>query len=260
MKRYAVIYMAAGNSRRFVTARQKNIAGEQTPLGNKLLQDLEGKPLYQHGLDTLAELAAKHEQVSVFVITRFQEILETARFRGLEAFLNPASGQGVSHTIRRGILEAGEAGPFDYLLFVTADQPYLSLGTLEKFLALGEKECFPVVSAAWRGQDSAAGEDAGGKSQREGANREWAEGAAGEGAGNMPGLRLGNPVMFAASLAGELEALSGDEGGRKVWRRYAAHSGFVYVGDLRELEDFDEPWDEAGKSQEKGETYGCGED
>lgn len=231
MKRYAVIYMAAGNSRRFAEARQKNKAGEQTPLGNKLLQDLEGKPLYQHGLDTLAELAAKHEQVSVFVITRFQEILETARFRGLEAFLNPASGQGVSHTIRRGILEAGEAGPFDYLLFVTADQPYLSLGTLEKFLALGEKECFPVVSAAWRGQGSLES-----------------------------GLRLGNPVMFAASLVGELEALSGDEGGRKVWRRYAAHSGFVYVGDSRELEDFDEPWDEAGKSQEKGETYGCGED
>lgn len=238
MKRYAVIYMAAGNSRRFAMASQRRRGGEQMPPGNKLLQDLEGKPLYQHGLDTLAELAAKHEQVSVFVITRFQEILEAVRFRGLEAFLNPASGQGVSHTIRRGILEAGEAGPFDYLLFVTADQPYLSLGTLEKFLALGEKECFPVVSAAWRGQDSAAG----------------------EGAGNMPGLRLGNPVMFAASLAGELEALSGDEGGRKVWRRYAAHSGFVYVGDLRELEDFDEPWDEAGKSQEKGETYGCGED
>ena len=49
--------------------------------------------------------------------------------------------------------------------------------------------------------------------------------------------------MFQASLAGELLALSGDEGGRRVWRVHASQSGLVFVKEEGELEDFDLPWE-----------------
>lgn len=225
----AVIYMAAGNSRRFAMAKQKGSGQRNEGLypgneeKNKLLQKLEGKPLYLYGLETLAALRERHNEAEIFVITRFQEILESAGERGMKAFLNPESEKGVSHTIRRGIREAQKAGEFDYLLFVAADQPRLSLETLEKFLELGERKTFPVVSAAWRKTETAADQD--------GQNRKREE------------CRLGNPVMFQASLAGELLALSGDEGGRRVWRVHASQSGLVFVKEEGELEDFDLPWE-----------------
>ena len=90
----AVIYMAAGNSRRFAMAKQKRSGQRNEGLypgneeKNKLLQKLEGKPLYLYGLETLAALRERHNEAEIFVITRFQEILESAGERGMKAFLN----------------------------------------------------------------------------------------------------------------------------------------------------------------------------
>lgn len=223
-----VIYMAAGNSRRFA------MAGRQGT--NKLLCRLKEKPLFLHGLETLAELAERRSGVQVIVITRFPEILEAAEMFGMRGCLNPESELGAAYTIRRGVREARAAGPFDYLMFVTADQPYLCVDTLERFLDLGETGRFPVISAAWRktadikGMDMKAMEKPG-----ESADRKAIE--------QTGDLRLGNPVMFHTSLMDELEGLAGDEGGRTVWRRYAKESGFVWVKKERELEDLDLPWD-----------------
>ena len=226
--RCGVIYMAAGNSRRFA------MAGRQGT--NKLLCRLEGKPLFLHGLETLAELAERRSGVQVIVITRFPEILEAAEMFGMRGCLNPESELGAAYTIRRGVREARADGTFDYLMFVTADQPYLCADTLERFLDLGETGRFSVISAAWRktadinGMDMKAIEKPG-----ESADRKAIE--------QTGDLRLGNPVMFHTSLMDELEGLAGDEGGRTVWRRYAKESGFVWVKKERELEDLDLPWD-----------------
>ena len=58
-----VIYMAAGNSRRFGS--------------NKLLYLYEGKPLYRHGLELLLELKQEMgEKLTVTVVTQYPEILE----------------------------------------------------------------------------------------------------------------------------------------------------------------------------------------
>ena len=45
--------------------------------------------------------------------------------------------------------------------------------------------------------------------------------------------------MFRADLAEELMRLQADEGGRKVWRRYARQGILVQVRDRRELQDMD---------------------
>ena len=58
-----VIYMAAGNSRRFGS--------------NKLLYLYEGKPLYRHGLELLLKLKQEMgEKLTVTVVTQYAEILE----------------------------------------------------------------------------------------------------------------------------------------------------------------------------------------
>lgn len=193
MAEYVVIYMAAGNSRRFGS--------------NKLLYCMEGKPLYRHGLDMLLEFTKWRENIRLLVVTQYEEILEEAgrlaHGRGnVKAVHNPDSKMGASYTIRRGIQEAEKWGAFDYLIFVAADQPWLSRSTMEKFVEAGDRFCHKTVSASWKGT-------------------------------------AGNPVMFAKSLVPELMALEGDVGGRRVWREHSEEGGLVETASQKELEDVD---------------------
>ena len=236
MTKYTIIYMAAGNSRRF---------GSE----NKLLKEFEGKPLYRHGLDLLLEVTAEKENVDLIVITQYSEILEetekyrlsgngnfpadglaetgragrSSRKRQISCFLNPDSRKGVSYTIHRGVQEALAAGPVDYFLFVTADQPFLSAHTVKQFLRIGECQPQPEEMKKPEGINSEAG----------GIRCRYPVASA------AYGERLGNPVMFRSDLAEELMKLEGDEGGRKVWRRYARQGILVQVRDRRDLQDMD---------------------
>ena len=60
--RVTILYLAAGNSRRF---------GE-----NKLLYPLDGKAVYRHLLDRLAQIARRHENWELLVVTQYERILE----------------------------------------------------------------------------------------------------------------------------------------------------------------------------------------
>jgi molybdenum cofactor cytidylyltransferase len=55
--------------------------------------------------------------------------------------------------------------------------------------------------------------------------------------------RRGHPVAFAGHLRGELEALAGDEGARRVLEAHAAALVKVPVGDPGVLRDIDQPAD-----------------
>ncbi len=57
-----MIYLAAGNSRRFGS--------------NKLLYSFRGLPLYQYGLKQLRELLEKNENYTLDVVTQYDEIIE----------------------------------------------------------------------------------------------------------------------------------------------------------------------------------------
>ena len=54
-----LIYLAAGNSRRFGS--------------NKLLYELEGRPLYRHLLDRLVSLSRQHADWEVIVVTQYPQ-------------------------------------------------------------------------------------------------------------------------------------------------------------------------------------------
>ena len=111
--KFGCVVMAAGASERF---------GE-----NKLLRELEGKPL---ALRTLEAIPAEAFS-AVAVVTRFAEISDAAQKLGFAVVENDAPEEGVSRTIRLGIQALSDC---DAALFTVADQPMLSRGTFLRLL------------------------------------------------------------------------------------------------------------------------------
>ena len=106
-----ILYLAAGNSRRF---------GE-----NKLLYPLDGKPLYRHGLDTLAAAAQQRTDCTLTV--------DGAAAQHIRTVYSPESEKGLSYTIRAGV-GALDLQQTDFILCAAADQPYLSVQTVLRLL------------------------------------------------------------------------------------------------------------------------------
>ena len=218
-----VIYMAAGNSHRFGN--------------NKLLYLYEGKPLYRHGLELLLKLKQEMgEKLTVTVVTQYAEILEEVQdifercgMAGMQAVFCEESRLGVSYTIRAGIEavisqdpvsgqpKEGQSmiGEKDYLMFMVADQPHLTLDSVRK-----------LVEAAVSCEQSAFSGPLAEECSR------W------ETLSLRCGSTPGNPCMFRADLIPELMSLTGDQGGRKVLKRH--YCQYVDILDKRELEDVDE--------------------
>ena len=210
-----VIYMAAGNSRRFGS--------------NKLLYTYEGKPLYRHGLELLLKLKQEMgTELTVTVVTQYPEILAEVRdifekcgMAGMQAVFCEDSKLGASYTIKAGIAavlsqysvsdptKAGQsiAEEQDYLMFMVADQPHLTLDSVRKLIRAAAS-CEQAVSQP-------------------------------ETLSLRCGSTPGNPCMFRADLIPELMTLTADQGGRKVLKRHACQ--YVDISDEKELADVDEP-------------------
>lgn len=130
--RVTILYLAAGNSRRF---------GE-----NKLLYPLDGKAMYRHLLDRLVRIARRHENWDLLVVTQHAKILEELapleEEQKLQRVYSPDSEKGISYTIRAGV-EAARRQKADACACFVADQPYFKEETAECFL-----ECMETAEAA----------------------------------------------------------------------------------------------------------------
>lgn len=236
-----IIYMAAGNSRRFGS--------------NKLFYELDGKPMYRHLLDHLIEIKDRYNKlkntgtnkpldsdemdtdtvidtymgtdiglskkdgkktknaesnnpvIDITVVTRYREILDyCSSIPDCHAVLSPDSEKGIAYTIKAGIMavqEQKKTGMQDYYMFAVADQPYLKSQSVIKLI-----DKVP------------------------------------ENKGNMKsvfslrcGDTVGNPCVFHSSLIPQLLSLEGDKGGRSVAKKYDCV--YVDIADERELMDID---------------------
>lgn len=171
MKLY-LIYLAAGNSRRFGS--------------NKLLYELDGKPLYRHLLDRLASICMRHENWEVMVVTQYPSICEEITGENIRAVLSPDSHKGVSYSIRAGLETATDA---DACAFFVADQPYFSETSAEAFLETMEKQSAELGCVSC-------------------------------------GTQKGNPAWFSKKYFPELLELKEDQGGRKVLKISGENSVF----------------------------------
>ena len=195
-----IIYMAAGNSRRFGS--------------NKLFYELDGKPMYRHLLDRLAEIKNRYNKsksdsqtIDITVVTRYREILDyCACIPDCHAVISPDSEKGISYTIKAGIMavqEQKKTGMQDYYMFAVADQPYLKSQSVIKLIDRvlkntgGKRLAFSLRC----------------------------------------GDAVGNPCVFNSSLIPQLLSLEGDKGGRSVAKKYDCV--YVDIADERELMDID---------------------
>lgn len=184
-----LIYLAAGASRRFGA--------------DKLLSLYRGKPLFAHGLETLAACAERPD-VDLTVVTNTPAIAAAARHLGGRAVPSPQSALGQSHSIRAGLAAVEPLADGDFLLFAVADQPRLRAETVRRFLALARPGTWAATAAC--------------------------------------GDRVGNPGLFCAALAPALRALPGDRGGRAVLNLYPERLLRVECLP-EELQDVDTPAD-----------------
>ena len=195
-----IIYMAAGNSRRFGS--------------NKLFYELDGKPMYRHLLERLIEIKDRYNKlksdspaIDITVVTRYREILDyCSSIPDCHAVLSPDSEKGISHTIKAGIMavqEQKKTGMQDYYMFAVADQPYLKSQSVIKLIdkALEDKGNKRLVFSLRCGD------------------------------------AVGNPCVFYSSLIPQLLSLEGDKGGRSVAKKYDCV--YVDIADERELMDID---------------------
>ena len=184
-----LILLAAGSSRRFG--------------GNKLLVPFHGKPLFAWGLAALDEVRKERGDCTLTVVSRYPEIRKAAQALDAQAVDSPDSEKGQSYSIRAGLRALGAVGERDFLLFLPADQPWITPKTISRLL-------------------DAAGPDT------------WTATAA-------FGERVGTPTLFSARLLPDLLALEGDRGGRKLMGRPGQLCTVVQAGSERELDDVDYP-------------------
>jgi len=195
-----IIYMAAGNSRRFGS--------------NKLFYELDGKPMYRHLLERLVEIKDRYNKlksdipvIDIIVVTRYREILDyCACIPDCHAVLSPDSEKGISYTIKAGIMAVQEQkknGMQDYYMFAVADQPYLKSQSVIKLIdkVLENKGNMRLVFSLRCGD------------------------------------AVGNPCVFHSSLIPQLLSLESDKGGRSVANKYDCV--YVDIADERELMDID---------------------
>lgn len=195
-----IIYMAAGNSRRFGS--------------NKLFYELDGKPMYRHLLERLIEIKDRYNKlksdspvIDITVVTRYREILDyCSSIHDCHAVLSPDSEKGISYTIKAGIMavqEQKKTGMQDYYMFAVADQPYLKSQSVIKLMdkVLENKGNKRLVFSLHCGD------------------------------------AVGNPCVFHSSLIPQLLSLEGDKGGRSVAKKYDCV--YVDIADECELMDKD---------------------
>ena len=195
-----IIYMAAGNSRRFGS--------------NKLFYELDGKSMYRHLLECLIEIKDRYNKlksdspvIDITVVTRYREILDyCACIPDCHAVLSPDSEKGISYTIKAGIMavqEQKKTGMQDYYMFAVADQPYLKSQSVIKLIdKVLENKGDKQLAFSLRCGDA-----------------------------------VGNPCVFHSSLIPQLLSLEGDKGGRSVAKKYDCV--YVDIADERELMDID---------------------
>lgn len=186
-----IIFMASGFSRRFGS--------------NKLLYNLNGKPLFMHALSSLS--GAEKEllwdmSISIAVVSQYPEILVEAEALGYLAVTNPDSEQGITASIKLGLKNLPAS---DHYAFFVADQPHLKTATTTAFI------------------------------------REFL--LSGKSIGSVTdGKRSGNPCVFARKYLPELSALEGDRGGKQVIDKHPQDI-FYFLTDPSELFDLDCPED-----------------
>ncbi len=184
------IVLAAGNSVRFGS--------------NKLLFDIQGKPMVRHIIDALHHVpdwltdAERTAWLPPIVVVQHDEVVQLLQHAAVQITWNHRSAQGISTSIACGVQCAN---PQSHLLFCTADQPYLTAQTIADFVHGYWQSGCPLACVC---HDT----------------------------------RTGNPAIFAPQYRADLLALTGDTGGKSILKRNLTHV-YLHQTEAAQLWDLD---------------------
>ena len=208
--KFALIMLAAGNSRRFGS--------------NKLLYEIDGKPMYRHILEKLMAVAKQLEETDcverlecvenrmgelekerskqckkITVVTQYEEIEQTARSLGVNVYINPHADEGISSSMKIGLKANLDA---DACLFTVSDQPWLTTTTIHQLITLLKTSHKGIACVSCEG-------------------------------------KLGNPCIFTKKYYDALLSITGDKGGKSVITAHRDDTAVLKVKDIKELTDMD---------------------
>lgn len=183
----ALVMLAAGNSRRFGS--------------NKLLYEIDGKPMYLWTLEKLKEAAGRIPESEIVVVTQYQEIVDKAMEMKIPVFINPHPEDGIALSMRIGLECVDDT---DACLFTVADQPWLTADTIVRLAGLLKKERKGMACTIRDG-------------------------------------KTGNPCIFSSRYYQELKGISGDRGGKQIIKKHPEDVAYLRIEDARELQDVDVP-------------------
>lgn len=170
---------------------------------DKLMSFFQGQPLVAHALSLCARWQAGNPEALTLVCAREEAILRLAHQQDLIGLYNPHAEEGISASIRLGLgFDPGYPVDREQFIFLPADQPHLRLQSLQALCEQGAYQQDALVSLM----------DEQGKP--------------------------GSPVLFGSDYVNELQSLTGDQGGRKIFAKYPEKQRFLQAEAL-ELKDYD---------------------
>ena len=188
---FYMIYLAAGLSSRYGS--------------NKLLEMVDGKPMFRHLLDILTVMKEEEpHRYELVVVTAYDEIEESVKGLPVKVVRNNNQELGASHSIKLGLEACGEIGQHDHVMFAVADQPYVQEDELFGFIHMYKRSYKGIGCLSYQGV-------------------------------------MGNPVIFQGKFVPELMALTGNVGGKAVVKAHLSEV-FQYEADSEmSLRDIDTP-------------------
>lgn len=186
-----LILLAAGNSKRFN--------------GNKLLYEINNKPMYRHILDKVVNINFN----KIIIVTQYREIMEQLlkdeiwlgekQSNKIEIALNTESNLGISNSIKIGINKDKTAEAY---MFMVCDQPFITIETIEALIDTFNKSEKSIACIGYK-EDTF------------------------------------NPVIFSNKYLKELLSLSGDVGGKRILKNNLNDVEIMEILDEKEVIDLD---------------------
>ena len=162
---------------------------------NKLLIEFNGKTLVQNIIDKILECNFK----DCVLVAQDEEVMEIGKKCGIKIVYNVNALNGQSESIKLGLVNLEVSKGY---MFFTADQPFLSVSTINKLIIKFNENTNNIIIPICNN-------------------------------------KRGNPVIFPKYLVSELLELEGDNGGRIIINRHKEKNMLVNILDEKELLDID---------------------
>jgi len=153
-------------------------AGSSSRLGYpKQLVEFKGKPLLQHAIDVSTSL--DFDSKVLVLGARKDKIESEIDLKDFEVEMNENWEEGMSTSIRKGILRSQELGDLDHIIILLSDQPFVSKKGIEELIGVHLDKNSQATYSEYAGD-------------------------------------IGVPAIFSAEVFHDLKELKGDQGAKKL--------------------------------------------